>query len=92
MIQQIQILSLWVDGQNWVVQTEPGSFLYFRRADATALQGEEVQSISEGGLDSDGQLYFLASYIERMQNDAVGKTIVIDPSSDNMVRIEPTVV
>lgn len=93
MIQRTDILSVWVDGQNWVVQTEPGTFLYFRRADANLLQGEvSVQSVTEGGLDSDGLMYFLASYVERMQGDAVGKTIVVDPSSDNMVRVEPTVV
>lgn len=76
-MQQIQILSLWVDGNNWVVQTEPGTYLYLPRASPTAE------------LNSDGLLYFLSSYIERVQNDAVGNTIVIDPTSDNMVRIEP---
>lgn len=79
MIQRIDILSLWIDGNNWVVETEPGNYIYVPRLNP------------DNGLDSDGQLYFLLSYIERMQNDAVGKTIVIDPASDNMVRVEPTV-
>jgi hypothetical protein len=77
MIQQIQILSLWVDGNNWVVETEPGTYRYVPRANP------------DNGLNDDAQLYFLSSYIERVQNDAVGKTIVIDPTSDNMVRVEP---
>lgn len=79
MTQQISILSLWVDGNNWVVETEPGNYKYVPRLNP------------DNGLNDDGQLYFLLSYIERVQNDAVGKTIIIDPSSDNMVRVEPTV-
>jgi hypothetical protein len=76
-MQQIQILSLWVDGNNWVVQTEPGTYMYVPRANPA------------DELNSDGLLYFLSSYVERVQNDAVGNTIVIDPTSDNMVRVEP---
>lgn len=76
-MQQIQILSLRIDGNCWVVQTEPESYLYVPRA---TVPDE---------LNSDGLMYFLLSYIERVQNDAVGNTIVIDPTSDNMVRVEP---
>jgi hypothetical protein len=81
MTQTINILSVWVDGLNWVVETEPGSYMYIQRND---------MSNTENGLNNDGCLYFLASYLDRMQSNAIGNTIIIDPSSDVMVRVEPT--
>jgi|GWRWMinimDraft_5_1066013.scaffolds.fasta_scaffold00038_23 hypothetical protein len=87
MTQTIKILSMWVDGLNWVVETEPGSYLYIQRGD---LQPNQQNPVTENGLGNDGVIYFLASYLDRMQSNAIGNTIVIDPSTDVMVRVEPT--
>lgn len=81
MRQTINILSVWVDGLNWVVETEPGTYMYIQR---------NSMSTVENGLNNDGCVYFLASVLDRMESLAIGNTIVIDPSSDVMVRIEPT--
>jgi hypothetical protein len=89
-MQQIQILSMWVDGLNWVVETEPGSYLYIQRSDLQPNQPNQQNPITENGLCEDGLIYFLASYLDRMQSNAIGNTIVIDPSTDVMVRVEPT--
>jgi hypothetical protein len=86
-MQQIQILSVWADGLNWVVETEPGSYLYIQRGD---LQPNQQNPVTENGLCEDGVMYFIASYLDRMQSNAIGNTIVIDPSTDVMVRVEPT--
>ncbi len=85
MTQTIQILSVWADGLNWVVETEPGTYMYVPKSN---VPGVEVQSVTENGLCDDGLIYFLASYLDRTQGNAIGHSIVVDPSLDTMVRVE----
>ena len=92
MTQRINIISLYADGNYWVVETEPGTYLYLEKTPVAPVeQGVGVMNtMTDNGLCDDGVTYFLTSYVERMQQDSVGKTIVIDNSVDTMVTVEST--